>query len=264
MHGDRPHHERPAGGRLGPFGRPALAAVACAGALVAGSACAYLAVPAPAPPGESGATGGDRRQAAPGRSAVPAPPVRIVRRRIPYGPARRAQMAAYSARHYGDRSWWLRPRTIVLHYTAGPTMESAWALFASNAPNGGELPGTCAHYIVDKDGTVYALVPPTVRCRHAIGLNDNAIGVEMVQEAGPSSSWADRQILARPTQIRAAVGLVARLQRRFGIPARRVIGHAMANASPDFHDRLGWRNDHTDWLAADVAAFRRLLRRASG
>jgi hypothetical protein len=220
----------------------------------AGTAAALLALAAGA------CTRPDAREAREGARARVAPPPPVVDRPIPYGPRRRAQMAAYSGRHYGSASWRLRPRAIVLHYTAGGTMEGAWSLFAANAPNRGEAPGTCAHYIVDKDGTVYRLVRPTIRCRHAIGLNDSAIGVEMVQEAGPGSGWAGRQILRRRAQVRAAAALVRHLQARFDVPDARVIGHASANGSPLFHDRLGWRNDHTDWLPAHVRAFRRLLR----
>jgi hypothetical protein len=114
---------------------------------------------------------------------------------------------------------------------------------------------------VDKDGTTYETVAPHIRCRHAIGLNHRSIGVEMVQEAGRSSHWADRQILERRPQIRAALRLVAYMKDRFDIRMRDVIGHAMANNSPFFRDLQGWRNDHTDWLWRDVKVFRRRLRR---
>jgi len=33
----------------------------------------------------------------------------------------------------------------------------------------------------------------------------------------------------------------------------------MANAALQFHDLLGWRNDHVDWQPADVAVFRSRL-----
>jgi hypothetical protein len=193
------------------------------------------------------------------RGAVGRP--RIDHDPIPYGRVRKREMAAYSARHYGRRRWRLRdPHVIVLHFTAGPTYRSAWSTFAANAPSLGELPGDCAQYVVGKTGAIHELVPPTIRCRHAIGLNYTAIGVEMIQEGGPSSHWADRQILDRRPQIRAAVHLVAWLRQRYGIAMRNVIGHAMANHSPYFKDLEGWRNDHTDWLHRDVVVFRRRLR----
>jgi len=207
--------------------------------------------------------GGGRRPAAPRAAAQEAlNRPRIDRDPIPYGRVREREMAAYSARHYGQRAARLRnPHVIVLHFTAGSTYSSAWNTFAANAPSLGELPGDCAQFVVGKTGGIHELVPPTIRCRHAIGLNYTAIGIEMVQEGGPGSHWADRQILDRRPQIRAAVHLVAWLKQRYGIAMRNVIGHAMANHSPFFKDLEGWRNDHTDWLHRDVVTFRQRLRR---
>jgi hypothetical protein len=181
---------------------------------------------------------------------------------ISYGGERKNQMAAYSKRHYGEREWRLeRAKVIVLHFTAGPSYSSAWSTFDSNAPNLGERPGVCAHYLVDKDGTTGELVQPRIRCRHTIGLNHRAIGIELVQEAGSGSHWADQQILNRKSQVRSALRLVRWLQAKFSIRTNDVIGHAMANNHRLFKDREGWRNDHSDWLKRDVKEFRRKLRR---
>jgi N-acetylmuramoyl-L-alanine amidase len=150
---------------------------------------------------------------------------------------------------------------IVLHFTGGNSYASAWNTFASNAPNRGEHPGTCAHFIISKNGKIHRLVRTSVRCRHAIGLNYTAIGIEMVQPTGRGSHWADRQILQRKPQIGAALHLVKYLKKRHHIRIRNVIGHAMANDSPFFKDLEGWRNSHTDWLRRDVRKFRHRLRR---
>jgi N-acetyl-anhydromuramyl-L-alanine amidase AmpD len=186
----------------------------------------------------------------------------IVEDHISYGDERRAQMAGYSERHYGEREWRLHdPDAIVLHYTASGSYSSVWSTFQSNVPNRGELPGVCAHYVVKQTGTIAEVVPPRIRCRHAIGLNHRSIGIEMVQEAGPGPAWADQQILERRPQIRSALRLVAWLQGRYGIATGDVIGHSMANDSPYFKDLQGWRNDHVDWLKKDVKEFRQRLRR---
>jgi hypothetical protein len=188
-----------------------------------------------------------------------APP--IDRDRIDYGDERRAQMAAYSRRHYGEREWRLRdPDVIVLHFTGSDSYASIWSAFQSNAPNRGELPGVCTHYVVKQSGTIAELVPPRIRCRHTVGLNHRSIGVEMVQETGRGSHWADQQILERRPQARAALRLVRWLAAKHSIRYADVIGHAMANDSRYFEDLRGWRNDHTDWLARDVREFRRRLR----
>jgi len=186
--------------------------------------------------------------------------VPVIAAYIPFSAKRKAETASYAKRHYGVASWHLRPSMVVLHFTETTTMSSARNTFAQDVPNTGELPGTCAHFIVDQDGRVYAIVPVTVLCRHTIGLNDKAIGIEMVQStSGNSAHWADQQILGRRAQITSVLRLVHQLQAQWGIPTSRVIGHAMANADPAFHDLRGWHNDHSDWQAVDVMEVRRRL-----
>jgi len=198
---------------------------------------------------------------APGRAAaVPKP--RISNDLIPFGKERRRETAGYSKRHYGKRTWHLRnPRVIVLHYTTSSTYPPVFNTFASNAPALGELPGTCSHFVIGKSGTIHRLVPLEIRCRHTVGLNHTAIGIEMVQEQLGSSHASDEAILHRAPQIHAALHLVRWLRARYGIRMTNVIGHAMADHSPYFKDREGWRNDHTDWQRRDVLNFRHRLRR---
>jgi N-acetyl-anhydromuramyl-L-alanine amidase AmpD len=188
-----------------------------------------------------------------------APQPTIVQSPIPYGPTRRRQMAAYSKRHYGTSTSVLRPRVIVLHFTANNSYSATWNTFASNATNLGEKPGTCSQFVIEKNGRIHQLVPLNVRCRHTVGLNHVAIGIEMVQQTGQGARWADQQILHRPKQVKAALRLVRWLQARYRIKAADVIGHSMANHHRLFKDLEGWRNDHVDWQAADVRAFRRRL-----
>lgn len=193
----------------------------------------------------------------------PAPVVEppIVERFIPYGAARKRQMAAYSQRHYGVRTWRLEaPQAIVLHFTVSGNWRSPWNLFASNTPSPGpsgsrpEPPGGCTHFLVAKNGKVIQLAPLTTMCRHAIGINDRSIGIEFVEMRSAAN------ILARPRQLRAGVALVRWLQSQTGIPVEEVIGHRMVNRSPLFHELVpGWRNDHTDWSASQVRVFRSYL-----
>jgi N-acetylmuramoyl-L-alanine amidase len=192
-------------------------------------------------------------------TVVPRPP--IVVKYIPYGKQRKKQMAAYSLRHYGVRTWQLTdPRAVVLHYTVSNTASSPWNLFASNSASPGpagsrpEKPGGCTHFIVDKDGTILQLAPLRIMCRHAIGINDRSVGIEFVEMSSASN------ILQRPKQRRAGVRLVRWLQSELGITKQNVIGHRMVNDSPHFHERVkGWRNDHTDWSAPQVRVFRKYL-----
>ena len=217
-------------------------------AVTATSASAWVV---PGSPAEATLAGAPRRDSKPA----------IKEDHVSYGAQRRRQMAAYSKRHYGSREWRLRnPEVIVLHFTATDSYDSVWSTFDSNAPNLGEQPGVCSHYVIKQSGTIAELVPPAIRCRHTIGLNQTAVGIEMVQATGRGSHWADQQILGRHPQIRSALRLVRWLQGRYGIATGEVIGHAMANEDPHFKDLEGWTNDHTDWLKRDVAEFRRRLK----
>jgi beta-N-acetylhexosaminidase len=181
----------------------------------------------------------------------------IVWRPIPFGHDRRQQMGAYSRRHYGRWAWRLTdPKVIVEHFTDGPTFAGAWATFASDAAHMGELPGVCAHFVIDTDGTIYQLVNLHVRCRHAIGMNWTAIGIEDV-------GTSDAQILANPAMMRSSLALTLWLMDRFGIQLRDVIGHAETLMSPYHHERnRSWRClTHTDWSHHDMRGYRARLRR---
>jgi len=186
--------------------------------------------------------------------------LRLVPKFIDFPLRRKDEMARYSLRHYGASSWRLTPSMIVLHFTETDTAAPARNGFANDSPNLGELPGTCAHFIVAQNGDVWQIVPTNVRCRHTIGLNDKAIGIEIVQRTqGNSSHWADQQILNRPAQIGAVLALLRSLQSEYGISTNNIIGHATANQAPQFRDLQGWRNDHTDWQSQDVLEVRRRL-----
>lgn len=188
------------------------------------------------------------------------PPVQIVRDHIAYDAPRQDQMAGYAQRHYGLHTALLEPSLIVLHFTESEDYASVRSHFAANEPNMGELPGVCAHYVVEQNGTVHELVPPDVMCRHTVGLNHLAIGIEFVQSSqGNSPTWAVRQVLARAPQMSAGLALVQELQERYGIATAGVIGHAMANETAGFRDLRGWRNDHVDWQEREVTTFRKRL-----
>ena len=186
-----------------------------------------------------------------------APPPPIVQKPIPFGPARRAETAAYAKRHYGLATYKLQgPHVIVEHYTATDSFSSVWNTFAADTPDPelGELPGTCAHFVIDRDGTIYQLVPLTFICRHTVGLNWTAIGIEHV-------GTSDQQVLSDPRQLRASLRLTLWLMTRFKISLPNVIGHAESLTSP-YHRELyaPWRcQTHADWQHADMVIYRRDL-----
>ena len=188
-------------------------------------------------------------------AAPPRPP--IVPKPIPFGAQRKAETAAYARRHYGLDTWRLeRPRVIVEHYTASESFASAYSTFAADVPDGElhELPGTCAHFVIDKDGTIYQLVSLTTICRHTVGLNYTAIGIEHV-------GTSDAEILGNPRQLAASLRLTAWLMGRYGIQLRNVIGHNESLTSPYHHERYAsWRcQTHGDWSRKDMSVYRARL-----
>ena len=217
----------------------------------------------PASPSASPAAASPEPAPSPVATATAPPRPAIVQKPIHLSAERLQQMAAYSKRHYGDDSTVLDPKVIVLHYTAGSTMQSAWNTFESNQPNVGELPGTVTHFIIDKDGTIYQLLPLDMRGRHTIGLNHVALGIEFVEEGSGGDAAAVDHIFGRRRQIDAGVDLVRWLQYRFDIPSRDVIGHGTADESRYFKDLEGWTNDHGDWGPAQVRRFHERLRTAA-
>jgi N-acetylmuramoyl-L-alanine amidase len=181
----------------------------------------------------------------------------IVQKPIPFGPQRRAEMAAYSKRHYGTAEWRLvAPRVIVEHYTASDTFASAYNTFAPDHADSElhELPGTCAHFVIDADGTIYQLVPLTIRCRHTVGLNYTAIGIEHV---GRSATG----ILANRRELAASLKLTRWLMARFHIERKNVIGHAESLSSPYHHELVPAlrTQTHADWNAREMKRYRALL-----
>jgi N-acetylmuramoyl-L-alanine amidase len=86
-----------------------------------------------------------------------------------------------------------------------------------------------AHYLIDEDGSVFALVPEPARAWHAgvsawlgeAGLNDRSIGIELVN---PGHEWGYRPF--PEPQYQACSALCQEIVRRWSIPARRVLAHS--------------------------------------
>ncbi len=203
-------------------------------------------VPAPAPP-------------------VVAPKPRIISDPIPFGPRRKAEMVAYARRHYGSFMQptyrLIDPHVIVIHYTETPSFQATWNTFAPDTPDPElhELPNTCAHFVIDSAGGIHQLVPLGIMCRHTVGLNWTAIGIEHVGNS-------DSEVLDDHAQMAASLKLVRWLRCRYGIPVHDVIGHNESLSSP-YHreDVPALRTQtHSDFERADMNVYRRRLAAAGG
>lgn len=187
------------------------------------------------------------------------PRPRIHRWLIPFGPRRKRQMAAYSRRHYGHGGWRLRhPRVIVEHVSETRSAAAVHNTFARDVPDVElhELPNVCSHFVISTSGRIYQLVNLRTRCRHTVGLDWTAIGIE-------HAGFADSEVLDDRRQMRASLRLTRYLRCHFGIKLRNVIGHAESLSSPYHHERVPAlrRQTHADMRHSSMRVYRRRLRR---
>jgi N-acetylmuramoyl-L-alanine amidase len=190
-------------------------------------------------------------------TAATVPRPKIVWKKIPFGRDRQAEMRAYARRHYGlNRARLIDPKVIVEHITATASFSSAWNTFASNArdPELHELPGTCSHFIIDTDGTIYQLVSLRWMCRHTVGLNWTAFGIEHV-------GMTDGSLMGNQAQLDASLALTRWLMDRYGIERTNVIGHNESLSSPYHREKVARlrTQTHGDMKPATMRRYRRLL-----
>lgn len=100
----------------------------------------------------------------------------------------------------------IQPQMVVVHWTAVPSLEATFDVFNPvNLSGRPELTGASslnvsAHFLVDRDGTIFRLLPDTTFARHTIGLNYMAIGIENI--GGPDAPLTKAQVKANAELIR--------------------------------------------------------------
>jgi N-acetylmuramoyl-L-alanine amidase len=197
--------------------------------------------------------------------AVVVPKPHIIWDPIPFGPERKAQMVAYARRHYGSFMTptykLIHPHVIVIHYTETPTFQATYNTFAPDTPDPElhELPNTCAHFVIDSSGGIHQLVPLDTMCRHTVGLNWTAIGIEHVGNS-------DQEVLGDHAQMAASLRLVRWLRCHYQVAVRNVIGHNESLSSPYHREdvRSLRTQTHSDFNHADMQVYRRRLVVAGG
>ncbi len=112
---------------------------------------------------------------------------------------------------------------VVLHYTGMESAEAALARLADPAAQ------VSAHYVIDEDGTVIAMVPEDRRAWHAgvsswrgvTDVNSASIGIEIVN---PGHEFGYRPFPA--AQMDSLIGLLRDIVARHGIAPDMVVGHS--------------------------------------
>ncbi|HET8666952.1 MAG TPA: peptidoglycan recognition family protein [Terriglobales bacterium] len=136
--------------------------------------------------------------------------LKIVDKPIRYDQERVELTLEYRKQHQGGdpKNVRIDPKAIVLHYTASESFDGTWKYFdrdrieserALVAANGAL--NVSAQFLVDRDGTVYRLMPEDWFARHCIGLNQVAIGVENVGDGG-KFPLTDAQVAADAALVR--------------------------------------------------------------
>jgi len=151
--------------------------------------------------------------------------IEIIQKPINFSEHRKALTLEYINTHYGltPKDISITPKIIVVHYTAIPTLQGSFEAF-----NNEELPSSrtdisskkasanvSVPYLIDKDGTIYQLMPDNWMGRHVIGLNYNSIGIENVGKLGTLT----------PAQLAANITLIKYLQTKYPT-LKYLIGHS--------------------------------------
>lgn len=169
--------------------------------------------------------------------------IQIIQKPIQYGEKRKSLSLEYLKVRHGldQKEPTIVPRMIVLHYTAGGTAKSNINYFNNeeieNArtlnKNQSKL-NVSAHFIVDRDGTIYQLMDETLFARHTIGLNYMAIGVENI---------GSKQNPLTQAQVEANIKLVRYLCEKFDIEY--LIGHSEYTV---FRNSSVWKESNSNYF----------------
>jgi beta-N-acetylhexosaminidase len=181
--------------------------------------------------------------------------------RIPFPQSRKNEMTAYARRHYGINSYALtNPKVIVEHVAVASSAAATRNVFVPDRadPELHELPGVCSHFVVDRNGTIYQLVSVRIMCRHTVGLNYTAIGIE-------HAGFKDGDVLGNSRELGASLRLTAWLRCRYHVKLANVIGHNESLSSPYHHENVArLRNQtHGDMQHSSMVVYRRKLRALS-
>lgn len=151
-------------------------------------------------------------------STLPIQPLQIIDKPIDFGKERVEMTKAYIKSQYGKTvsSIEIVPKIIVLHWTAEMSFEKSFNrlkpqkllsdrkdIAAASALN------VSSQFMVDRDGTIYRLMPENWMARHVIGLNYNSIGIENVGGKGDKSNDLT------PEQLQANIALIGYLKGKY-------------------------------------------------
>jgi N-acetyl-anhydromuramyl-L-alanine amidase AmpD len=129
----------------------------------------------------------------------------IIDKPVEFSDERTELTKKYIADHYNleVNSIKIIPKIIVLHWTAVGDFDKCYEIFnrqvlGTSRPKlqeAGQV-NVAIQFLVDRDGSVYRLMPETNMARHCIGINFNSIGVENVGGENGIDDLTDEQFEA--------------------------------------------------------------------
>lgn len=134
----------------------------------------------------------------------------VVMRPIVFDEQRRQLSLEYLANRYGieQQEPTIVPKVVVVHWTAIPTADATFDAFdppvlpgARQEISSASALNVSSQYLVDRDGTIYQLLPEQMMARHTIGLNHVAIGIENVG-SGTDLPLTDAQLASNVAIVR--------------------------------------------------------------
>jgi len=151
----------------------------------------------------------------------------LIQKPIKFTKKRIALTKEYIKQHYGvdAQSIEIEPKVVVVHWTAVMDLEKSFKrleaeLLLSDRKEiaSASALNVSAHFLVDRDGTIYQLMPDNWMARHVIGLNYSSIGIENV--GGEANKKED----LTPAQLDANIRLIRYLQTKYPT-IKHIIGH---------------------------------------
>ena len=151
----------------------------------------------------------------------------LIQKPIIFSNRRKELTKKYVKDHYGKKinNILMRPKMIVLHWTAVMDLQKSFQrlnpelLFSdrTDIANASAL-NVSSHFLIDRDGTIYQLMPDNWIARHVIGLNYFSIGIENV--GGEANAKED----LTNEQLQANVKLIKYLRAKYS-SITKLIGH---------------------------------------
>jgi len=153
--------------------------------------------------------------------------ITIITKPIDFGTKRVQMTKDYIRNHYGIdvKTINIEPKIILIHWTGEWDLQKSFnrlkqeKLFKdrTDIAKASKL-NVSSHYMVDRDGSIYKLMPDNQMARHVIGLNYSAIGIENV------GGLADKAEDLTKAQLKANIALIKYLKAKYP-KIDYVIGH---------------------------------------